>query len=85
MEIEAKLDLILEMLRTHSQRFDQIEYRLDLIEKRLDKIEANQQIERTRLDEVYLSRDKVKIEFGWHWSIATLIICTIVASLTHFI
>ena len=82
---EGKLDLILEILRQHDKRFEQIE-----LNQRSDKQELLMAIQREgrdrekmedKLEKVYESRDKVKIMFGWQWGAIYMIIAIISAFL----
>ncbi len=41
--------------------------------------------DREKLDEVYLSRDKVKITFGWQWGLASFVIAIIAAGFARII
>ena len=48
----------------------------------LGRIEQNQIREKDRLDEVYEARHKVKVTFGWQWSMMSLFIATIAVGIS---
>ncbi len=72
---EDKLDLIIEILRQHDKRFEQLD-------KRLERIEDNQESEKRRLDKVYEAREHVKVTFGWQWGMVSLFIAIVAAGIT---
>ena len=67
-----------------NKRFEQVNKRFDRFQKenREDHKELMQKIERERdrLDEIYHSRDKVKITFGWQWAMVSCFIAMIAAT-----
>lgn len=78
-----KIDLVLQLLNSNQaeslRRFDKIdrrfvgiEHRLDRIDGRLDRVEGEMGVEKEKLQAVYDAREKVKIEFGWQWSLVSL-------------
>ena len=88
MNTDDKLNLIIEILKQHEKRFDQIDKRFEQIDKRFEQIETQLQdiredirdmkfdfrSDRRKLDKVYDSRNKLKITFGWQWGMVSLFI-----------
>ena len=94
--VHSKLDLILGFLKQHEKRFDQIDRRFDQVDKRFEQIETQLddireevrevkrevRADRQKLDQVYESRNRVKIDFGWQWGMVSLFIATIASGIT---
>ncbi len=80
-------ELIESYQRTNQQRFDSIDKRLDRIDSRLDRMDSRfDRIEGEvgpKLQAVYDSRDKVKIEFGWQWSLVSLFLVVLGVVMSH--
>lgn len=76
---DQKLDLILDILRQHDKRFEQIDKRFEQIDKRfeqmekrfeqvdhrMERLEDKQEKDRDMLREIYHSRDKVVARVSW--------------------
>ena len=78
--------LVLELLRDlkadMNRRFDEVDKRFDRIEYEISEIKITMKDEPVKLQEDYNSRDKVKIIFGWQWSMISLGIATVAAGIT---
>ena len=92
MKNEDKLDLILEILRQHDKRFDQIDKRFDQAERKAERFEEevkenfrdikyDLRLDKEKLEKVYESRDKVTIQFGWQWAAASFFIAFVSSSM----
>jgi len=83
-----KIDLVIELLKANSaaiksmqvdnyRQFKGVNRRLDRVDKRLDRIEDEVMSDKDKLQAVYETREKVKIEFGWQWSLVSLVLVII--------
>ncbi len=73
-QVDKRFEQIDKRFEQVDRRFDQIDKRFEQVDKRLDRIEDNQNQEQHRLNEVYESREKVKITFGWQWGMVSVFI-----------
>jgi len=70
-------DLKTDMNRRFEQvdkRFEQIDKRFEQVDKRFDRLEDDVRADKDKLQDVYESREKVKITFGWQWGMVSLFI-----------
>ena len=83
--LEALRDLKEDIRNLRSEmldRFEQVEKRFEQMERRMDRIEDALRDDRKKLEEVYASRDRVKITFGWQWGLVSLFIAIVAAGIT---
>jgi septation ring formation regulator EzrA len=84
-DMNSRFEQIDKRFEQVDKRFEQIDKRFEQIEKRLDRIEDNQNREQTRLNQVYESRDKVKITFGWQWGMISVFIAVGAAAIVKIL
>ena len=65
---QDKLDLIIEILRQHDKRFEQMEKRFEEVYRRFDRIEADAREDRRKLEKIYDSRKEVVVRFSRNWA-----------------
>lgn len=65
MQVEDKLDIIIQKLQDHDRRFNQQD-------ARLDRLEADMRWMRDKLMDVWESRKEVVIHFTWKWATASV-------------
>ncbi len=73
-DMNSRFDQVDKRFEQIDKRFEQVDKRFEQIDKRLDRIEDNQNREQSRLNQVYESRNKVKITFGWQWGMVSVFI-----------
>ena len=51
------------------------------MDKRFDRVEDGLHDEKKKLDQVYESRDKMTLKFGWAWTMASFVIAATAAGI----
>ena len=75
------------------KRFEQLEHRLDRVENEVDRrfeelkgeirdIKHEIRADRSKLQEVYEAREKVKITFGWQWGMVSFFIALVAVGMS---
>lgn len=74
------------VFRDEMYRFREDVYRrFDEHDKRFDRVQKVVEHNENRLDQIYESREKVKVTFGWQWGMVSLFIAVIASAMTKIL
>ena len=80
MDQENFQTLVIDLIR--EVKDDLRQFRSEMTD-RLNRIEDEVRRDRDKLEEVYQSRNTVKIKFGWGWSMAALLVAIVASGITQ--